>query len=397
MDGSGLSNEEIARYGRQMLLEPLGRPGQERLKAAAVLVVGAGGLGCACCAYLCAAGVGTLGVVDHDVVDTSNLHRQVLHGDASVGRSKAASAAATLRGLNAHVRVVEHPLALDASNALEVLRAYSVIVDATDNVPTRYLLNDACVVLGLPLVSGSALGMQGQLTLYNLPPAPCYRCLHPVPPPRETVVSCSDGGVLGPIVGVIGSMQALETIKLVAGTELSSLLAGRMLVFDGLHFTSRVARLRGRQPGCFCASSPTALPQQSYEQFCGGLALHDVAVTHEVPETASLAQFCIDAPQLHAWLQDSSRRVVLVDVRSRVQFGICSLPGSHNVPLRELTAQALAHVVGDAPCVVFVCRRGVDSLQALQLHAPGAGARFYHLRGGLQSWARNVDSSFPVY
>ncbi|KNE68364.1 hypothetical protein AMAG_13022 [Allomyces macrogynus ATCC 38327] len=448
-----LSNEEIERYGRQMILPNIGRPGQLAIKQASVLVVGTGGLGAPVAMYLACAGIGTLGLVDHDTVAVSNIHRQVIHTEDSVGVPKTTSARKALEKANSHVRYVEHNLLLDASNALATLRPYDVIVDCTDNVPTRYLLNDACVLLGKPLVSGSALRFDGQLTVYHYRNGPCYRCLFPTPPPPETVTNCDDGGVLGPVTGMLGSLQALEVLKMVALGE--SAFAGRMLLVDGLAGAFRTVKLRGRQKECaVCGDAPTIKELVDYVQFCGArpddktkpvkmipaneritvrdlharlnavptttaaasataaadsttkaasisssattdgttTAANSTTVTN-VPTTSSAA-----APAATSTADRSPSPVVLLDVRAPVQFGIAHLPNSINVPWRDLPSR-LDEVRALAPngtSLVVLCRRGNDSQRAVA-KLREEGIECVDVIGGLEAWSADVDPEFPRY
>ncbi|KAL8604876.1 hypothetical protein ACOMHN_028504 [Nucella lapillus] len=266
-----LTNEQIGRYSRQLILPELGVKGQQRLLSSKVLIVGAGGLGCPAAIYLAAAGVGTVGVVDYDEVEVSNLHRQILHTEHRLGRSKAESVALSCRNLNSSLRFKTHRVQLSSENALSIIEEYDVVLDCTDNVATRYLLSDACVLAARPLVSGSALRFEGQLTVYNYKGGPCYRCLYPKPPPPETVTNCSDGGVLGVVPGIIGCYQALEAIKIAA--DMGTCLSERLMLFDGMDGTTRTIRLRRRQPSCpVCGDTPTIRELVDYEQFCGARA-----------------------------------------------------------------------------------------------------------------------------
>ncbi|XP_043219783.1 LOW QUALITY PROTEIN: adenylyltransferase and sulfurtransferase MOCS3-like [Amphibalanus amphitrite] len=401
----GLSQDEAFRYSRQMILPEIGREGQEKLKNSSILIVGAGGLGCPAAIYLAAAGVGTLGVVDHDVVEVSNLHRQILHTEGRINTPKANSIGEAVAGLNHHVCVVPHHLALDSTNALQLVQRYEVVLDCTDNVATRYLLNDACVLAGRPLVSGSALRFEGQLTTYNYAGGPCYRCLYPRPPPPETVTNCSDGGVLGVVPGIIGSLQALEAVRLLI-PGLRAAHAQTLLLFDGLLGAFRSVRLRGRQPDCaVCGDQPTVTELEDYVQFCGA------APTDKDSGVRLLAAEERLTPQQY---QHLSTPKLLVDVRQANELDICRLPDEFqvlNVPLgalrtvegRETVRQAaLERRAGDGRVtVVTLCRRGNDSQRAAQLlqrhltETPELEVR--DIRGGLYAWKDEIDPSLLLY
>ncbi|KNE69525.1 hypothetical protein AMAG_14089 [Allomyces macrogynus ATCC 38327] len=438
-----LSNEEIERYGRQMILPNIGRPGQLAIKQASVLVVGTGGLGAPVAMYLACAGIGTLGLVDHDTVAVSNIHRQVIHTEDSVGIAKTTSARQALERANSHVRYVEHNLLLDASNALDTLRPYDIIVDCTDNVPTRYLLNDACVMLGKPLVSGSALRFDGQLTVYHYHGGPCYRCLFPTPPPPETVTNCDDGGVLGPVTGMLGSLQALEVLKMVALGE--SAFAGRMLLADGLAGAFRTVKLRGRQKTCaVCGDEPTIKELVDYVQFCGArpddktkpvkmipanerITVRELhARLNAVPTATAAAASATPAENSTTATASNSTAptngtsttpngaassstaaptadrtpspVVLLDVRAPVQFGIAHLPNSINVPWRDLPSRLdeVRALARDGTDLVVLCRRGNDSQRAVA-NLRKEGIECVDVIGGLEAWSADVDPEFPRY
>eukprot|EP00043_Microstomoeca_roanoka_P007776 m.75188 g.75188 ORF g.75188 m.75188 type:complete len:542 (-) comp13969_c0_seq1:78-1703(-) len=331
---ASLTCDEIGRYSRQLIMPRIGMPGQLALVNSKVLVVGAGGLGCPVGMYLAAAGIGTLGFVDDDIVDISNLHRQVLHTEDRVGVHKVDSIIQSLKGLNSSVKYIGHKCRLRPDNALDIMRPYDVIVDATDNAPTRYLISDACVLLGRPLVSGSALQTYGQLTVFNYDGSPCYRCLFPEPPPASTVTNCSDGGVLGAVPGFIGSLQALEVVKVLTAQtpgDKQGIMSRRMLTVDGESGMFRVIKMRERRPDCIaCGLGPgkmTAL-MDDYETFCHMDACDTVSSVarlqpHQRITVSTLSQL-------------ERARVSIVDVRPEVEFGICALDGSINIPLRTL-------------------------------------------------------------
>ena len=389
---SSLTNEDILRYSRQMILPEFRPAGQKLLKGSSALVVGCGGLGCPSALYLAAAGLGKVGLVDHDTVELSNLHRQVGHTQTRIGVSKAVSLATTLSSLNPSVEIVTYEKVMDSTTAMDLITGYDIVLDCTDNVATRYLLNDACVILEKPLVSGSALRWEGQLTVYNYERGPTYRCLYPTPPPAEAVTNCSDGGVMGAVVGVIGCMQALETIKILAGkgTELS----GKMLLFDGLEGRVRTMKLRGRREGK--ESEVTQLID--YVQFCGA-APTDKEVSLELLSEIDR----ITARELGGKI--GTEECLVIDVRTEPEVEMCFLEGTVNIPLGELQYEAtreknkemLEEKIGEKD-VYVVCRRGNDSqvgVEILRKMLPGVRVR--DVVGGLHAWTRDVDNSFPIY
>ncbi|KAF2360903.1 Adenylyltransferase and sulfurtransferase MOCS3/Uba4 [Trinorchestia longiramus] len=397
----GLSHTEVARYSRQLILPELGVAGQKKLKEARVLIVGCGGLGCPSAQYLAAAGVGTLGLLDYDDVEVSNLHRQVLHSEARVGMSKVDSIIASLYSLNSNVRFEPHKLILNSVTAMPVIEAYDIVLDCTDNVATRYLLNDACVISNKPLVSGAALRFEGQLTIYHYDGGPCYRCLFPSPPPPETVTNCSDGGVVGVVPGIIGSMQGLETIKLITGV--GKPLSNTMLVFDGYASVFRNVKLRPRQTNCaVCGDLPSITQLIDYVQFCGASATDkDTGVSLLTPAqrvTVKEYESIVSSGEPH----------VLVDVRQPVELGICVLNNTVNIPLKEISKPERVQEIRDAleSCegrrVICVCRRGNDSQlatvalkEALKEALPEVIVQ--DIAGGLTQWARVIDNSMPIY
>ncbi|XP_069696408.1 adenylyltransferase and sulfurtransferase MOCS3 [Periplaneta americana] len=396
-----LTNEDISKFSRQIIMSEIGMTGQLILKKSRVLIVGAGGLGCPSATYLTGAGVGHIGLVDYDRVELNNLHRQLLHTEYSVGERKAYSAADALKRLNRSLQVSAYDMQLDSSNALDLIKDYDVVIDATDNVATRYLLNDACVLANRPLVSGSALQMEGQLTVYHYKGGPCYRCLFPVPPPPETVTNCGDGGVLGTIPGVIGVLQALETLKILLGH--SGVLSKRLLVFDGSDSKFRNIRLRDRNPSCaVCGDQPSVTALIDYEQFCCSKANDKDTSLHLLDET--------DRISVTSYNDTRAGPHILIDVRSPMEFEICHLPESLNVPLKDLSSdsavQKLREIVtkqqsNDVEFPVYVvCRRGNDSQKgvlALRKSLNDLHISVKDIIGGLHSWAREIDPSFPVY
>jgi len=409
-DDGRLSRYDIARYSRQLLLPELGVKGQMALGHTAVLIVGCGGLGCPAAIYLAGAGVGRLGLVDHDIVELNNLHRQILHGEANaeIKTPKAVSAAQSCKKLNIQMTCDVHCVVLTSSNALDIVHQYDIVVDATDNVATRYLLSDACVLSGRPLVSGGALRFEGQLTVYNYQGSPCYRCLYPQPPPTEMVTNCSDSGVLGPVVGVIGSLQAVEVIKIATG--IGHPFAGRLVLYDGLDGTFHCVKLRGRQKSCaVCGDSPTITNLIDYESFCGASAGDTCRSLNLLPPSER-----INASDYAAFVK-TDKPHLLVDVRTPVELEITKLPTTtHSVPMDEFSkpvgCSSLLSVLNedvrerassDEPLPLFVvCRRGNDSqlaVQKLQSFFSDVPVAIKDIVGGLTAWSNDVDKNFPIY
>jgi len=382
-----LTREEVLRYSRHIVLPEVGWEGQRKLKAAKVLLIGAGGLGSPLGLYLAAAGVGRIGLVDFDVVDESNLHRQVLYGISDVGRPKLEAAVERLRDVNPHVELVPHPVRLTSENALDLFAPYDIIVDGSDNFPTRYLVNDACVLLGKPYVYGSIFRFEGQVSVFGAPDGPCYRCLFREPPPPGLVPSCAEGGVLGVLPGIIGTLQALETIKLILGR--GDTLVGRLLLFDAMALRWRELKLR-RNPECpACGERPTLTGLIDYEEFCGlktSAAVVDAGDT--VPE--------LTAAELKSRL-DRGDRLVIVDVREPHEWEIANLGayGARLVPLGQLEAHA--EELDRESEIVLMCRSGARGVRALrQLRAAGF-PRLWNLKGGILAWAEEVDPALPKY
>ena len=375
-----LAPAEIYRYSRHLILPHVGREGQRRLKAARVLVVGAGGLGSPAALYLAASGIGRLGLVDFDAVDETNLHRQVLHGTAAVGAPKLASAEARLRDLNPHVEIVTHDGRLTSRNAFEVLREYEIVVDGSDNFPTRYLVNDACVLLGIPYVYGAVFRFDGQVSVFATGDGPCYRCLFRDPPPPELVPSCDEAGVLGVVPGIIGTMQALEATKLVLGA--GETLSGRLVLFNALTTEFRELAVR-RDPGCpACGDTPTITELIDYEAFCG---------TAPVPEAPALEV----SPLALAGEMQANPELLLVDVREPMEWEICRIEPATLVPLGSLE-QRLGEL-DPARDIVTVCHHGVRSLRAVHLLKNAGFPRVRSLHGGVEAWADQVDRTMPRY
>ncbi|XP_075168918.1 ubiquitin-like activating enzyme 4 [Haematobia irritans] len=393
-----LNNDDIARYSRQLILPNFGVKGQIKLKQTAFLIVGMGGLGCPASQYLLAAGCGRLGLVDYDDVERSNFHRQTLHTEVNIGMPKVESAKLSLQQINPHCHIDCHRLLLNSENALEILRQYDVILDCTDNVATRYLLNDACVMLNKPLVSGSALQMDGQLTVYNYGEnSPCYRCLFPVPPPPDTVTNCGDGGVLGAVTGVIGSLQALEAVKVALGGLGGEVMAGRLLIFDGARCQFRNIRLRAKRADCdVCSPNPMINHLIDYEQFCG---------MHASDKNTALNVLTSDQRLEVEDYRDilAQTNHILMDVRQPAEFEICHIPKSENVPLKtilndEYLKRFEEQLKDEQMGIVLVCRRGNDSQLAAQHIINKFPQRtIFDLKGGLHAWHYKIDKNFPIY
>lgn len=392
---AALNKDDVSRYSRQMLLPGFGVQGQKALKSASVLIVGAGGLGCPCAAYLAAAGVGRIGIVDFDAVEKSNLHRQILHSEAKVGMSKVDSLVLALRQLNSQPEYVQHSAVLDSSNALDIIGRYQVVVDASDNAATRYLVNDACVHLGRPLVSGSALRWEGQLTVYGYRGGPCYRCLFPQPPPTSTVTNCSEGGVIGMVPGIIGCMQALEVVKILTGY--GDVCSGKLLLFDGTDARWRHVALRGKLPDCaVCANPSTAPAVQDYAAWCGTGPTNKCCGLSVLPK-----ELRISCQDLRDRLLSEQPSCLLLDVRPKCQFEMCHLPRSINIPFEQLDKEldSLEKKLTENAEVVVICRRGNDSQLAVEKlrQAWNQAVKVCDVRGGLEAWSRTVDPDFPTY
>jgi molybdopterin/thiamine biosynthesis adenylyltransferase/rhodanese-related sulfurtransferase len=377
-----LTAEERRRYARHLTLPQIGPEGQRRLRAARVLVVGVGGLGSPAAMYLAAAGVGALGLVDHDAVDLSNLQRQVLHGTAAVGTPKLASAALRLRDLNPDVALEPHPARLTGDNALAILADYDLVVDGSDNFPTRYLLNDACALLGKPLVYGSIHRFEGQVSVFWAERGPCYRCLFREPPPPDQVPSCEEGGVLGVLPGIVGTLQATEAIKLVL--EIGEPLVGRLLLVDALAMRFRELRL-DKDPECpLCGAHPTIRTLIDYDAFCGvGPRGAREPARMEVTPLALKDEIA------------AGRKIVLVDVREQWELDLCRIAGSVHIPMYDLPARL--DEIDRAATVVTVCHRGGRSLQAAMFLKANGFADVRSLRGGVDVWAADVEPGMARY
>jgi sulfur-carrier protein adenylyltransferase/sulfurtransferase len=380
-----LSVDEVRRYSRHLIIPDVGMTGQKRLKNAKVLCVGAGGLGSPALLYLAAAGVGTLGVIDFDVVDESNLQRQIIHGQSDVGRSKAESARDSIKELNPLVNVIVHKERLDSDNAMQVFEPYDLIVDGTDNFATRYLVNDACVLLGKPYVWGSIYRFDGQASVFWSEYGPCYRCLYPEPPPPGMVPSCAEGGVLGVLCASIGSIQVTEAIKVITG--IGDPLVGRLMIYDALDMTYRSVKVR-KDPECpVCGKNPTITELIDYEEFCG-------AVSEEAQEAALGST--ISARQLKEML-DGDDNVFLVDVREPNEYEIVSIPGSVLIPKGEFLSGAALERLPQDRRIVLHCKSGARSAECLAVVKDAGFSDAVHVGGGVLAWVSQVDPSLPSY
>jgi sulfur-carrier protein adenylyltransferase/sulfurtransferase len=381
----GLSVDEVRRYSRHLIIPDVGMTGQKRLKNARVLCVGAGGLGSPALLYLAAAGVGTLGVVDFDVVDESNLQRQVIHGQSDIGRPKAESARDSIQEINPYVEVILHETQLDSDNALEIFAQYDLIVDGTDNFATRYLVNDACVLLGKPYVWGSIYRFDGQASVFWAEYGPCYRCLYPEPPPPGMVPSCAEGGVLGVLCASIGSIQVNEAIKLIVG--IGDPLAGRLMIYDALEMSYRTVRVR-KDPECpICGKNPTITGLIDYDAFCG-------TVSPEAQQAA--AGSTISARDLKEML-DRDDNIFLVDVREPNEYEIVSIPGAVLIPKDQFLSGAALERLPLDKRVVLHCKSGARSAECLAVVKNAGFADAAHVGGGVLAWISQVDPSLPVY
>ena len=384
-----LTIDEVRRYSRHLIIPDVGMSGQKRLKNAKVLVVGAGGLGSPALLYLAAAGVGTLGIVEDDVVDESNLQRQVIHGQSDVGKPKAESARDSILEINPYVDVVIHAERLDSTNAMQIFEPYDLIVDGTDNFATRYLVNDAAVLLGKPYVWGSIYRFDGQASVFWSEHGPCYRCLYPEPPPPGMVPSCAEGGVLGVLCASIGSIQVNEAIKLITG--IGEPLVGRLMIYDALEMAYRTVKVR-KDPECaLCGKNPTVTELIDYEAFCGG-------ISDEAAEAAK--DSTISVRELKAMLEErdsGDRDFVLVDVREPNEYEINRIPGSVLIPKGEfLSGAALSELPQDKQ-VVLHCKLGPRSAEVLAILKGAGFADAIHVGGGAAAWVNQIDPSQPSY
>jgi adenylyltransferase/sulfurtransferase len=379
-----LSNEEISRYSRHLIMPEVGLQGQKRLKAASVLMIGTGGLGAPLGMYLAAAGVGRLGIVDFDVVESSNLQRQIIHGTKDIGRPKIESARDRLSDINPHIEIETHEARLTSDNALLLFQHYDIIVDGTDNFPTRYLVNDACVLSGKPNVYGSIFRFEGQASVFWASRGACYRCLYPEPPPPGLVPSCAEGGVLGVLPGIVGAIQANETIKIILGAE--GLLVNRLLLFDAWAMKFRELKLR-KNPQCpVCGDSPTITELIDYEAFCG-------LSPNQQPEPLKLEE--ITATELKSRL-DRGDDIQIIDVREPHEYEIARLPGTKLIPLSHVVNRMSE--IDPARETVVHCKGGVRSAKAIEaLKLVAFPGRLINLKGGITAWSDEVDARVPKY
>jgi sulfur-carrier protein adenylyltransferase/sulfurtransferase len=380
-----LTVDEVRRYSRHLIIPDVGKTGQRRLKNARVLVVGAGGLGSPALLYLAAAGVGTLGIVDFDVVDESNLQRQIIHGQSDIGRPKAVSAMESIREVNPLVNVVLHEERLDSDNAMQTFAPYDLIIDGTDNFATRYLVNDACVLLGKPYVWGSIYRFDGQASVFWAEYGPCYRCLYPEPPPPGMVPSCAEGGVLGVLCASIGSIQVNEAIKVITG--IGDPLVGRLMIYDALEMSYRAVKVR-KDPECpVCGKNPTITELIDYEEFCG-------TVSEDAQKAA--AGSTITATELKEML-DRDENIFLVDVREPNEYEIVSIPGATLIPKGEFLSGAALERLPQDKRIVLHCKSGQRSAEALAVVKDAGFSDAVHVGGGVLAWINQVDPSLPAY
>ncbi|MBA0182625.1 molybdopterin-synthase adenylyltransferase MoeB [Pectobacterium versatile] len=377
-----LSHAEIARYSRHLLLAEVGLEGQQRLKSARVLLIGTGGLGAPVALYLAAAGVGTIGIVDFDFVEVSNLQRQIIHSTKDIDRPKVASAKDKIRAINPDIEVVTYNTQLSSKNALDIIRDYDLVVDGTDNYPTRYLINDACVLLGKPNVYGSIFQFEGQASVFYAKAGPCYRCLYPTPPPPGLVPSCAEGGVVGVLPGIIGTIQAAEAIKLLVGGSES--LIGRLLLFDVWEMKQRELKLEKDANCPVCGEHPTIHALIDYEEFCGLKPNEE-----EVPIES------VTARELKAWL-DAEKPLQLIDIREPHERAIVKFPDAKVIPLGQIVRRI--DEFDPAVDAVFLCKIGQRSLFAIRaLQRAGYTGRVLNLKDGINAWAQDVDTRLPQY
>ncbi len=379
-----LTHEEILRYSRHLLIPEIGLKGQQKLKASSVLVIGTGGLGSPVALYLAAAGVGRIGIVDYDVVDASNLQRQIIHGTSTLGQRKVESARRRMLDLNPDIEVIAYDEPFTSENAMRIAADYDVIVDGTDNFPTRYLSNDVAVFLGKPNVYASIFRFDGQVSVFYAKEGPCYRCLFPAPPPPGLVPSCAEGGVLGVLPGVIGSLQATEALKLLLG--IGEPLIGRLLLYNALDMSFEFVELK-KNPNCrVCGPNADIKELIDYEEFCG-------VPGHDREEGSAGSSWDITPSELAERLQTNN--IMLLDVREPHELEISCLPGALNIPLGQLAAR-LSELDSAREMVVF-CKAGTRSARALELLVSAGFRKVKNLKGGINAWAREIDPSLPIY
>jgi adenylyltransferase/sulfurtransferase len=378
------SKAEYERYSRHLIMPEVALEGQKKLKASSVLLIGMGGLGSPLGMYLAAAGVGKLGLLDFDTVDFTNLQRQVMYSTDDVGKPKAEASAARLQGINPFLEIEIHKTRLSSDNAMELFKDYDIIIDGTDNFPTRYLVNDACVLLGKPNVYGSIFRFEGQVTVFHAQEGPCYRCLYPEPPPPGLVPSCAEGGVLGILPGVVGLMQATEAVKLICG--IGEPLIGRLVLYDALAMQFKELKLR-KDPNCpVCGENPTVKGLIDYEEFCG-LGLPEA-------QKVTQDQYEITVAELDEKLRTNGGTYIL-DVREPYEYDICKLPDSNLIPLNELSQRV--HELDRNQDMVVLCRTGIRSAKAVKFLQEAGFERIKNLKGGIMAWADEIDPSLPKY
>ena len=382
-----LTQDQINRYSRHLLLPEVGVEGQEKICNSKVLLIGTGGLGSPLALYLAAAGVGNLGLIDFDVVDLSNLQRQVAHGESTVGKLKVDSAKARIADLNSSINVTTYNTRLSSENVMEIFADYDIIVDGTDNFPTRYLASDACVLLKKPYIYGCILRFEGQASVFDSRTGPCYRCLYPAPPPPGLVPSCAEGGVIGILPGIVGLIQANEVIKLIL--DIGDSLVGRLLLFDALKMKFREMKLR-KDPACpICGENPTITELIDYEQFCGIVP---------VQESSADLEMEIAVEQVKK-LMDEKHAFKLIDVREPSEYGICKIEGATLIPLGDIEAKDTTLLNGLSPDdeIVLHCKAGVRSMKALKALEKMGFHNLKSMRGGINEWSEKIDSSVPLY
>ncbi|MDP7556395.1 MAG: molybdopterin-synthase adenylyltransferase MoeB [Nitrospinaceae bacterium] len=384
----GLSQDQIARYSRHLLLPEVGVEGQEKLCGAKVLCIGTGGLGSPLGLYLAAAGIGTLGLVDFDIVDQSNLQRQIMHGESTVGKLKVDSAKDRLADMNSDVEVVTYNTRLSSENALEIFKDYDIIVDGTDNFPTRYLANDAAVLLGKPYIYGCILRFEGQASVFHSKEGPCYRCLYPEPPPPGLVPSCAEGGVLGILPGIIGLIQATEVVKLILGK--GETLIGRLMIFDALAMKFRELKLRKDKDCPICGDNPTITELIDYEQFCG------IPSAAEAEAESAALEIPVEEVKLKL---DGSEKFTLVDVREPSEYDICRIDGSILIPLGKIEEMKPQNLNGLSQNdeIILHCKAGVRSLKAVKALKKIGFENVKSMAGGIEEWSEKIDPSVPRY
>ena len=381
----GLTHSEFQRYSRQLLLPEVGLQGQEKLKASSILVIGAGGLGSPASIYLAAAGVGRIGLVDHDVVEFNNLQRQIIHGTSRVGDRKVLSARDRLLDINPEVEVVVYDEPFTSENAERISKPYDLLIDASDNFPTRYLINDLCVLTGKPNVSGSVLRFDGQVSVFWGEKGPCYRCLFPDPPPADLIPSCAEGGVLGLLPGTIGTLQATEAIKLLLG--IGTPLVGTLLIYDALDMRFEIVKLK-KNPACkVCSENPSITQLIDYEAFCG--------VPGQGHDSSNLIlNWEIEPPELAKKLA-AGEPIHMIDVREPHELQISALPDADSIPLGSMATRM--PTLDDTEQIVLLCRTGTRSTRALHLLTGAGFQKVMNLKGGINAWARQVDPTLPIY